>query len=48
MADWPGYLGYISYPGNTEKYYFDVLNMLDRGSDSVQYWDLGIGMVMIC
>jgi alpha-galactosidase len=27
----------FNYPGNREKYYFDVLDMLDRGNDLVQY-----------
>ena len=27
----------FNYPGNREKYYFDVLDMLDRGNELVQY-----------
>lgn len=27
----------FNYPGNREKYYFDVLDMLDRGNDIAQY-----------
>ncbi|KAH6716597.1 glycoside hydrolase superfamily [Leptodontidium sp. MPI-SDFR-AT-0119] len=27
----------FNYPGNREKYYFDVLDMLDRGNNLVQY-----------
>ncbi|TGO68423.1 hypothetical protein BOTNAR_0025g00550 [Botryotinia narcissicola] len=27
----------FNYPGNREKYYFDVLDMIDRGNDLVQY-----------